>query len=141
MLPRARAPWALAFIVCVFLPLAFAVWNGFPLLQYDTGGYLARGFEDTLLPSRAVVYGLILNAGPPLTFWPALALQSALTVWVIALTLRVHGLEQRPLLLLGIVALLSITTTLPWLTSILFTDIFCGIGVLAWRKTIPADIG
>ena len=131
MLARDRAPWALAFLVCVLLLLAPAVWNGFALLQYDTGGYLARWYEGTLVPSRAVVYGLILNAGAPLAFWPVLALQSALTVWVIALTLRTHGLGRRPLLLLGIVALLSIATTLPWLTSILLTDIFCGLGVLA----------
>jgi len=131
MLARDRAPWALAFLVCVLLLLAPAVWNGFALLQYDTGGYLARWYEGTLVPSRAVVYGLILNAGAPLAFWPVLALQSALTVWVIALTLRAHGLGRRPLLLVGIVALLSIATTLPWLTSILLTDIFCGLGVLA----------
>src|SRR6478752_4221418 len=42
-----------------------ALWNGFPLLQYDTGGSLARWYEGTLVPSRAVVYGLMLNAGAP----------------------------------------------------------------------------
>ena len=34
-------------------------------------------------------------------------------------------------LLLGVVAVLSLLTTLPWLTSILLTDIFCGLGALA----------
>ena len=28
--------------------LAPALWNGFPLLQYDTGGYIARWYEGTL---------------------------------------------------------------------------------------------
>ena len=60
------------------------------------------------MPSRAVVYGLILNAGVPLAFWPVLVLQAALTVWVIALTLRAHGLGKRPLLLLGVIAALSV---------------------------------
>jgi hypothetical protein len=32
--------------------------------------------------------------------------------------------------LLGIVTALSALTTLPWLTAILLTDIFCGLGVL-----------
>jgi hypothetical protein len=108
-----------------------AIWNGFPLLQWDTGGYLARWYEGTLVPSRAVVYGLILNAGAALEFWPVVALQAALTVWVIALVLRTHGLGNRPWLLLAIVAALSVLTTLPWLASILLTDIFCGVGVLA----------
>ena len=128
---RDRAVRALASIVSVLLLLAPALWNGFALLQYDTGGYLARWYEGTLVPSRAVVYGLILNAGVPLGFWPVLVLQAALTVWVIALTLRAHGLGGRPGLLLGLVATLSAVSTLPWLTSILLTDIFCGLCVLA----------
>ena len=126
-----RANWALATMwsfVCLIAP---AIWNRFPLLQYDTGGYLARWYEGTLVPSRAVVYGLILNAGAPLDFWPVIAVQAALTIWVLAVTLRVHGLGKRPGLLLGIVLLLSIATTLPWLTAILLTDIFCGLGVVA----------
>lgn len=128
---RDRAPWALAISVSVLLLIAPAVWNGFPLLQWDTGGYLARSYEGILVPSRAVAYGLILRAGVPFAFWPVLLVQSALTVWIVALTLRTHGLGGRPWLLTGIIATLSVATTLPWLTSILLTDIFCGLGVLA----------
>jgi hypothetical protein len=111
--------------------VAPALWNGFALLQYDTGGYLARWYEGYLVPSRAVVYGLMLAAAVPLAFWPVLLLQAAATVWIVALSLRAHGLGQRPLLLLGVIVTLSVFTTLPWLTSILLTDIFCGLGVLA----------
>ena len=128
---RDCALWALAVILSLVLLTAPAIWNGFPLLQYDTGGYLARWYEGYLVPSRAVVYGLILFAGVPLAFWPVLLAQSALTVWVATLVLRAHGLGNRPLLLLGVIAALSVFTTLPWLTSILLTDIFCGLGVLA----------
>ena len=42
-------------------------------------------------------------------------------------------------LLLGVIAALSALTTLPWLTSILLTDIFCGLGVLALYLLIFAD--
>ena len=45
--------------------------------------------------------------------------------------MRGAGLGRRPLLLLGVIAPLSLLTTLPWLTSILLTDIFCGLAVLA----------
>lgn len=128
---RDRALWALAVVLSMTVLIAPAIWNHFPLLQYDTGGYLARWYEGILVPSRAVVYGLILNADVPLSFWPVLLVQSALTIWVVALTLRAHGLGRWPLLLLGVIAALSVVTTLPWLTSILLTDIFCGLGVLA----------
>ena len=66
-------------------------------------------------------------------------MQSALTVWVLALTLRAHGLGGRPLLLLGIVAALCLLTTLPWLTAILLTDIFAGLGVLALYLLLLRD--
>lgn len=127
---RDRVQWALASLFCLVVLAAPALWNGFPLLQWDTGGYLARWYEGILVPSRAVAYGLILNAGSWGNFWPVVLLQCALTVWVIAIVLRVHGLA-RPAILAGVVALLSIVTTLPWLTAILLTDIFCGLGVLA----------
>ena len=53
--PEMTAPvGALVGIFCGAFLLIPAFWNGFPLLQYDTGGYLARWFEGTLVPSRAV---------------------------------------------------------------------------------------
>lgn len=128
---RDRARWAFAILLSMALLSAPAIWNRFPLLQYDTGGYLARWYEPYLVPSRSVAYGLILNAGAALSFWPVVLAQSALTVWVIALILRAHGLGGRPGLLAGIVAGLSVFSTLPWLTAILLTDIFAGLAVLA----------
>jgi hypothetical protein len=76
------------------------------------------------------VYGFFLVAAAWVDFWPALLIQAALTVWVIALVLRVHGLGGR-LVLLVTVGVLSIATTLPWLASILLADVFAGLGVLA----------
>ncbi len=111
--------------------LAPAIWNGFPLLQYDTGGYLARWFEGYLVPSRSTVYGLFVVAGWPLDFWPVVALQAAATVWVLALVLRSYGFGERPWTLFAVVAGLSVTTTLPWIAGILLTDIFAGLAVLA----------
>jgi hypothetical protein len=130
LLPRDRVLWALAAPACVALLAAPALWNGFPLLQWDTGGYLARWFEGTLVPSRPAMYGYILLAGAWGNFWPVVALQAALTVWVLHLVLRAHG-YGRPWALLGVVTALAVFTTLPWTTAILLTDIFCGLGVLA----------
>ncbi len=41
----------------VFLLLVPALWNGFPFLFYDTGGYLARPFDGTLAAGRSVAFG------------------------------------------------------------------------------------
>jgi hypothetical protein len=116
--------------VAVLLLLAPAMWNGFPLLQYDTGGYLARWYEGHLEESRSTVYGLylVLTARPD--FWPAVAIQAMLTVWVLWLTLRAHALAS-PLVLVVTAAVLAIATSLSWLASTLLTDIFAGVAVLA----------
>jgi len=50
-------------LAATLLLLAPAMWNGFPFLQYDSGGYLARWFEGYLVPSRSTVYGLFAVTG------------------------------------------------------------------------------
>jgi hypothetical protein len=136
---RDRALWALAILLSLALLIAPAVWNGFPLLQYDTGGYLAPWFDGRLHTNRSAPYGLLLVAGRWPDFWPVLIVQSVLTVWVLALSLRAHRLGGRPLLLLAIVAALCFLTTLPWLTAILLTDIIAGLGVLALYLLLLRD--
>jgi hypothetical protein len=131
VLRRDHALWAFAILSSIVLLIAPALWNGFPLLQYDTGGYLSPWYDGHLHINRAMPYGLLLVLGQRPDFWPLLLVQSALTIWLLALTLRAHGLGQRPLLLLGMISALSVLTTLPWLTAILLTDIFSGLGVLA----------
>jgi hypothetical protein len=128
MTAKYRLAEAAAAILALLAP---ALWNRFPFLQYDTGGYLARWFEGYLVPSRSTVYGLFVVAGWPLDFWPEVVLQAAAAIWVLNLVLRVHGFGERRLALVGTVALLAITTSLPWLTDVLITDIFAGTSVLA----------
>ena len=127
---------AVAALAATLTLLAPAIWNGFPLLQYDTGGYLARWFEGYLVPSRSTVYGLFLVAGWPFDFWPVVALQAAATVWVLALVLRSYGFGERPWTLFAIVVGLSVTTTLPWIVGILLTDVFAGLAVLALHLVV-----
>ncbi len=128
---RDRAVWAIAVIVCTLALMGPAIWNGFPLMEWDTGGYLARWYDHTLVINRAVPYGLLLNAGSFFAFWPVVIVQSLVTIWIVALMLRAHDLGGRPVLLTGVVVLLSAVTTLSWLTSILLTDIFAGLAVFA----------
>ena len=133
----AGAPAASRWVMSGFLAVAAvaillitpAIWNGYPLLQYDTGGYLARWYEGYLVPSRSTVYGLYLHFGESSYFWLNLAFQSVVTLWVLHLTLRVLGLA-RPLRLARITLILVLTTALPWLASMLITDIFAGLAVL-----------
>src|SRR5262245_38606488 len=115
------------------------MWNRFPLLQYDTGGYLARWFEGYLVPSRSSAYGLFLVVLAQPNFWLVVIAQASITVCLLALTLRVYGFGERPWALPLVTALLCVGTTLPWLTSILLTDIFVGLAVLALHLLVFAD--
>jgi len=121
--------WVAAAAIPLML-LAPAFWNGYPLLQWDTGGYLARWYEGYLVPSRSTTFGLYLHFGEDSAFWINLAFQALATLWVLQLTLRVLGMAQ-PLRLLAIGLVLALTTALPWLASMLLTDIFAGLSVLS----------
>ncbi|WP_172783074.1 MULTISPECIES: hypothetical protein [Bradyrhizobium] len=112
------------------LMIAPAVWNGYPLLQWDTGGYLARWYEGYLVPSRSTVFGLYLHYGEGFGFWINLAVQSLATLWLLQLTLRVMGLMQT-FRFVAISFCLMLSTALPWLASMLLTDIFAGLAVLS----------
>lgn len=120
----------LAVAAVAVLLIAPAIWNGYPLLQYDTGGYLARWYEGYLVPSRSTVYGLYLHFGEWSFFWGNLAFQSIITLWLLHVTLRVLGLAT-PYRLAAIGLALVATTALPWLASMLITDIFAGLAVLS----------
>ena len=113
ILARAHAPThALVWIAAVAIPLmllAPALWNGYPLLQWDTGGYLARWYEGYLVPSRSTVFGLYLHFGEDSAFWINLGIQALATLWILQLTLRVFGMAQ-PLRLLAIGLALVLTT-------------------------------
>jgi hypothetical protein len=128
---ESRAIWCIASLLMIVVLLAPAIWNGFALLEYDTGGYLARWFEGYLVPSRPGAYGLLLAAAVRFQFWPVLIAQAGATIWILALLMRELGVRDRPLVLAGLVSLLAVVTTLPWLASILLTDIFAGLAVLA----------
>jgi len=131
---RARATgsvWLrLAAVALPLLLIAPAFWNGYPLLQWDTGGYLARWYEGYLVPSRSTVFGLYLHYGEVFGFWPNLAVQSLATLWLLQLTLRVLAMMQT-FRLVAISLLLIVSTALPWLASMLLTDIFAGLSILS----------
>lgn len=124
-------PWALSSAAMILVLVAPALWNGFPLIFPDTGGYLTRPLEGTLDLGRSALYGLFLVAGIPFAFWPVVIIQSALTVWLVVLSLRALGYGGRPWLAFAVVALLSVATSLPWLAGQLLPDIWFPAAVLA----------
>jgi hypothetical protein len=124
------APVWIAAIAIPLLLVAPALWNGYPLLQYDTGGYLARWYEGYLVPSRSTVFGLYLYFGQGSYFWINLGIQALATLWILQLTLKVFGMRT-PFRIAAVSLALIMTTALPWLASMLLTDIFAGLAILS----------
>src|SRR5947208_11094403 len=107
-----RSAWITTIAIPLML-LAPALWNGYPLLQWDTGGYLARWYEGYLVPSRSTAFGIYLHVGETSSFWLNLGIQTLATLWILQLTLRVLDLV-RPVRLIAISLALIATTALPW---------------------------
>jgi hypothetical protein len=129
---KTARPVQLVAFAAMTLALAWpALANRFPIVFYDTGGYLARSFEGTLLIGRSAFYGAILALGIPLDFWPIVIAQSAATVWLILLFLRQHGFGDDLRVKLIIVLMLAVFTGLPWYSAQLMPDIMAGWAVVA----------
>jgi len=124
-----------AFLASILLLLAPAIWNGFPLLFYDSGDYFLRTILGMLNNGRSVVYGAWLTAFRYLNFWPAAIVQCAITTWILYLVLRTHGLKNRaaalPLGLVTVAAILSAGTALAWIAGMMMPDLFAALAVLA----------
>jgi hypothetical protein len=128
---RSNAAQILAGAAAAVVLLAPALWNGFPLIFPDTGGYLERPFLGTLELGRSALYGAFLAAGMVLDFWPNVALQGAMTVWLVFLTLRTHGLAGRPWLAFAMTLMLATGTSLAIYVSQLMPDTMFPAAVLA----------
>ena len=129
--------WAAAHALLAAAFLWPAMDSGFPIVFFDTGGYLERGTLGEIPAGRSVVYGgfLAFLKWGPLGFWPAIAAQSLATAWVVGLALRARGItDARWLLALGIA--LALATGLPWYTAQMMPDWLAGVAALAaWLLT------
>ncbi len=107
-----------------------AIWNGFPFVFADTGGYLMRPFLGTLELGRSALYGAFLAAGLRLDFWPCVIVQALLSAWIVSLVLRTQGLT-RPATALAVIVAMCVGTSLPWYAGQLMPDVFMPLAVLA----------
>jgi hypothetical protein len=123
--------WTVATSVMIGALLWPALWNRFPIVFDDSGGYLARPFEGTLMFGRSAFYGAFLALGTRLDFWPNILAQAALVAWLITLLLRTHGCGHRPWLAATTVCVLSATTSLAWFTSQLMPDVLVPASALS----------
>ena len=127
---------SLAWLLCLMSSLgaflAPALWNRFPVVFFDTGGYVDCVLEMTLRPGRSFFYGMFLWAAS-FDWWfiwgPVLA-QSFLALWLIHLMLRCHDLSSGPGTTSIFCVGLGLSTSISWYTSQLMPDILVPLVVV-----------
>ncbi|MGB8365666.1 MAG: hypothetical protein ACLQUZ_08335 [Rhizomicrobium sp.] len=118
-------------VLCPVL-LAAAIWNGFPIIFYDTGAYLLEGLGRVFLAERSPVYSLFLRyAGAGASLWLVALLQAAMTAFVMVQTARAVAPKLGLWPLLGIAAGLVLLTGLPWYVGEIEPDCFTALVILS----------
>jgi hypothetical protein len=131
MTGRRRLAWILASVMMLPALLWPALWNGFPIVFYDTGGYFDSAMSGLLANGRSALYGAFLRLGIPSVFWGNIVVQAGVVAWLLVLSLRAHHLGGRPGLALAITLALAALTSLPWYVAQLMPDVWLPAAVLA----------
>ncbi|HXM00649.1 MAG TPA: hypothetical protein VN932_12025 [Rhizomicrobium sp.] len=120
-----------AIVLLVPLLLAVALWNGFPIIFYDTGAYMLQGLGGVFIEERSPFYSLFLRyAGAAWSFWPVVIVQAAATAFVMTQVARTIA-PRLPLAgFLAIGAGLVVLTGLPWYVGQIEPDCFTALTAL-----------
>jgi hypothetical protein len=111
--------------------LGVALWNGFPIIFYDTGAYVLEGLGGVFLVERAPFYAeLLFLAGGRFSLWPIVVLQAGLLAYVILETARaeVPGLTLKGLAAIGLI--LTLLTGIGWYAGQVEPDVFTPMVIL-----------
>lgn len=127
--------WIRSFVVGAFgvcLVLSVAIYNGYPTVFSDTGGYLLTGeFFMIFPPFRAPGYSLFTRfSSLRISAWFIVIAQAAIVVYVLremCVYLLDDDRDAADLCLLAVTCVLTALTSIPWLVSLLMPDVFAGI--------------
>ncbi len=138
---RRAARWLLLTLSTILLCMP-AVYNGFPLLFFDSFDYLGNGHNvlDTLATAtrhnsygyRSHFYSLFLALLHALgLFWIVPVVQGLILSYILLLCFRVVAPGQPAAVFLVGVAVLALGTSASWFVSFMMPDVFAAILILA----------
>lgn len=127
------APWTLLTLGVATVLLAWpALWNGYPLVYYDSVDYLVMPFTWDMPIYRTAGYGVFALTGRLAhSLWGVVFTQSLMVAYVLYETFRLFMPRAPKRALVGFTILLSLLTGLPWFTSEIMPDTFTGAVVLS----------
>ena len=121
----------LTFVLVVALLMAPAVWNGYPLIYFDSEDYVEMAFSFQPIVWRIMTYGVLCTVARAFgTLWAMPLLQAILTTWVLHEAVMGFVGRWRHVVFLGVGLALALFTGLPWVASQLLADVFAGVAIL-----------
>jgi hypothetical protein len=128
---------AFMFGIAVYLLLWIPIFNGYPTVYDDTGGYLDVSFTPYQQPYRSIIYGFFIRlASWGISPWLIVLAQCAITIYVLRAVFE-HIVQKRVAInseryfFLGLVAFLAFATSLPWFVGQLMPDVFTASAFLS----------
>lgn len=108
-----------------------ALWNGYPLLYWDSADYIAMPFTGDVPVFRTVSYTMMSVFGVMTgTLWAVVAVQSLMLAWLLHEIVDAFAPWRARVALVPIVVPLVLLTALPWFAGQIMADAFTGVLVL-----------
>jgi hypothetical protein len=133
MASRTIARDALTYAASIPVLCAPALWNGFPLMFDDVGGYLAPWASGSLELGRSTVYGGLLWITRSTWFVPVVALQALATVFVVDCAINALVPRAARWLLPAAIAAIAATSGAAFFVSKAMPDAWAAPAVLAFH--------
>ncbi|CAA7614262.1 hypothetical protein [Magnetospirillum sp. UT-4] len=136
--------WRILAVPAVALLMAApALWNGYPLIYFDSEDYVTISFAWEPIVYRILTYGAFVSVAKPFgTLWAVVAAQALIVAWVLHEAVWAWIARYRPQVYVALGAMLAVFTGLPWVVSQVMADVFAGvailgIAVLAFGDSLP----
>jgi hypothetical protein len=121
----------LSILMVAALLMAPALWNGYPLIYYDTEDYVEISFNWQPILWRIMTYGGFAWIGQPFgTLWAVAWAQALVAAWMLHEAVWCWIARYRPQVYAALGLVLAVLTGLPWVTSQILADVFSGLSIL-----------
>ena len=112
--------------------LSVAIWNGFPIIFYDTGAYMLQGLGHVFVAERSPIYsGFLAVTGGAVSLWLVAFAQCLISAFVMTEFARAVRPSLSLWAFVGLGATLCIATGLPWYAGQIEPDCFVAVVPLA----------
>ncbi len=118
-------PELAATVLLAAILLSVALWNGFPIIFYDTGAYMLQGLGHLFVAERSPIYSIFLaGTGGAISLWLVAGAQCLIVSFVMTQTARAVRPNLSLWALLALGAALCVATGLPWYAAQIEPDCF-----------------